>query len=316
MDLAYNSKEFLTGTKDFLNSNSLIAKISFVILIIICFVILFNIGYWLISLILSPSKTPLLVDGMKDAKVPLMIPQALNQKNAKPIYRSDNQYNGLEFTWSTWIYINDPTYGKSSKNIFVKGSRANVGSKQEFATNSPGVYLTYSDGLTNVDPDSYHNNINSTNSVTMSLKIIMDIFPYTDPIASQVLYNQIIYIENIPIKKWVNLIIRCSSQNIVDVFINGTLVQRVKLYNTVKQNYDNVYISQNEGFDGFISNLKYYNYSIGTFEINQIVSTGPNLKIDKDNNLRESNPYYLSTKWLFNESMPSPSPVATIPTSI
>ena len=117
MDFAYNSKEFLTGTKEFLNSNSLIAKISFVILIIICFVILFNIGYWLISLILSPSRTPFLVDGMKDARVPLMIPQALNQKNAKPIYRSDNQYNGLEFTWSTWFYINDPTIGKPVKNI-------------------------------------------------------------------------------------------------------------------------------------------------------------------------------------------------------
>lgn len=300
----------LTGTKDFLNSNSLIAKISFVILIIICFVILFNIGYWLISLILSPSRTPLLVDGMKDAKVPLMIPQALNQKNAKPIYRSDNQYNGLEFTWSTWFYINDPTDGTTSlKNIFVKGSRANnSGSDGSFTTNGPGVYLQ-SNTNTNSDQNVY------ISEQTMTLLIIMDIFPYQEPIGSQILYKQEISIENIPIKKWVNLIIRCSSQNVVDVFINGTLVQRVKLYNTVKQNYDNVYISQNGGFDGFISNLKYYNYSIGSFEIDQIVGGGPNLKIDKDNNLKQSNPYYLSTKWLFNESMPSASPVAVIPTS-
>lgn len=310
MDLAYNSKELLTGTKDFLNSNSLIAKISFVILIIICFVILFNIGYWLISLILSPSRTPLLVDGMKDAKVPLMIPQALNQKNAKPIYRSDNQYNGLEFTWSTWFYINDPTYGNSPYNIFVKGSKANNSQRPEyFTTNGPGVYLIYSDEKTDVNSDAY---ISGFNNMTMSLKIIMDIFPYKDPITSTTYYNQDIIIENIPIKKWVNLIVRCTSQNVVDIFINGTLVQRVKLYNTVKQNYDNVYVSQNGGFDGFISNLKYYNYNIGTFEIDQIVSAGPNLKIDKDNNLRQSNPYYLSTKWLFNESMPSPSPPVKI----
>lgn len=304
MDFAYNSNDFLSGTKDFLNNNSLIAKISFVILIIICFVILFNIGYWLITLILSPSRTPLLVDGMKDAKVPLMIPQALNEKNAKPIYRSDNQYNGLEFTWSTWFYINDPTYGSFSKNIFTKGSKDNIKSKSKISRQCPGTYLTYSDGKTNVNSQEY----SGFNNITMNLNIIMDIFPYTDIITNNTSYNQTITIDNIPIKKWVNLIIRCSSQNVVDVFINGTLVQRVKLYNTVKQNYDNVYISQNGGFDGFISNLKYYNYSIGTFEIDQIVSNGPNLKIDKDNNLKQSNPYYLSSKWLFNESMPSASP--------
>lgn len=299
----------LTGTKEFLNSNTLIAKISFVILIIICFVILFNIGYWLISLILSPSRTPFLVDGMKDAKVPLMIPQALNQKNAKPIYRSDNQYNGLEFTWSTWFYINDPTYGNAPHNIFVKGSKANnIQTQEYFTTNGPGVYL-HSNENTNTDSNVY------INELTMSLNIIMDIFPYIHPIESKTHFNQEIIIENIPIKKWVNLIIRCSSQNVVDVFINGTLVQRVKLYNTVKQNYDNVYVSQNGGFDGFISNLKYYNYSIGSFEIDQIVGGGPNLKIDKDNNLRQSNPYYLSTKWLFNESMPTPSVPISLQTS-
>jgi hypothetical protein len=305
MDLTYSSKEFLSGTKDFLDSNSFVAKISFVLLIIICFVIIFNVGYWVISLVLSPSKTPLLVDGMVDAKVPLSIPQAMNQKNAKPIYRSNDQYNGLEFTWSTWFYINDPTYRseQNTKNIFVKGNKGNNTSQnQPFATNCPGVYL-YSENSNN--PNNYSSN--GVNNLTMQLNIMMDIFPYQDPIDQTTKYNQEITIQDIPIKKWVNLIIRCNSQNIVDVFINSTLVQRAKLYNTVKQNYDNVYVAQNGGFDGFISNLKYYNYSIGTFEIDQIVSGGPNLKIDKDTNLKESNPYYLSTKWLFNESSPPPS---------
>ena len=44
------------------------------------------------------------------------------------------------------------------------------------------------------------------------------------------------------------------------------------------------------------------NYSIGTFEIDQIVNSGPNLKMEGDSNISESNPYYLSTKWIFGEN--------------
>ena len=36
----------------------------------------------------------------------------------------------------------------------------------------------------------------------------------------------------------------------------------------------------NGGFNGYISELKYYNYAIGTTEIDSIVSNGPNLNIE------------------------------------
>ena len=296
MDI-YGSNQFISGTKEFVNNNSLIARISFILLIIICFVILFNIGYWILTLILSPSKSPYLVDGMKDAKTYLQIPQSLQSKGAKPIYRSRDQYNGLEFTWSTWFYINDPTYKSEQtyKNIFVKVSTSQTGNGIYNNTNGPGVYLT------NVPINDVGSYVDGYNNVTISLYIVLDIFPYNDPVSGEYIYKQPIIIENMPIKKWVNLIIRCNAQNIVDIFINGSLMKRVKLYNSIKQNYDDVYVSANGGFDGFISSLRYFNYSIGTFEVDQIVNSGPNLKIDKDNNLAESNPYYLSTKWLFGE---------------
>ena len=65
-----------------------------------------------------------------------------------------------------------------------------------------------------------------------------------------------IYIDGIPIKKWVGVVIRVTSQNIVDVYINGNLTKRHKLSNIVKQNYDNLYVNYNGGFSGNISNLK------------------------------------------------------------
>ena len=126
--------------------------------------------------------------------------------------------------------------------------------------------------------------------MTISLYIVLDIFPYNDPVSGEYIYKQPIIIENMPIKKWVNLIIRCNAQNIVDIFINGSLMKRVKLYNSIKQNYDDVYVSANGGFDGFLSNIKYWNYAIGTFEIDNMVNAGPNLKMSKEDSLNKSKP--------------------------
>ena len=56
----------------------------------------------------------------------------------------------------------------------------------------------------------------------------------------------------------------------------------------------------NGGFFGNLSNLKYYNYAIGTLEIDSITSNGPNLKMSKGNSLETSKPYYLSSNWFYN----------------
>ena len=109
-----------------------------------------------------------------------------------------------------------------------------------------------------------------------------------------------IFIDGLPIKKWVNVIIRVNSQNIVDVYINGTLTKRHKLSNIIKQNYENININMNGGFDGFMSNLKYYNYSIGTFEIDSIVTSGPNLKMSDGSSIKTSKPYYLANDWFYS----------------
>ena len=300
----------MEASKEFLNSNSFIGKLSFIILVIIAFILLFNFSYFIMNMVMSPSRSPYLIDGMKDAKTLKVISQDIRQGGSIPIYRSKDQYNGIEMTWSTWIYIDDPTTGNLSKSdgvntIFVKGSNASsantmgIMSRLDSTTfrnsNAPGLYLETTRPVTNTSYQSGYDNIK------VNLRILLDIFPFKDPNTNITLYKQQIKIDSIPIRKWVSIIIRCSTQNIVDVFINGSLQQRVKLYNTIRQNYDDVFISPGGGFDGFISNLKYYDYSIGTFEINQIVSSGPNLKMDDNTNIKSSNPYYLSTKWLFGQ---------------
>ena len=105
-----------------------------------------------------------------------------------------------------------------------------------------------------------------------------------------------IVIDNMPINKWFNVVIRVTN-NKLDVYINGRLTERKMFTDGVpNQNYDDVFICQNGGFNGYISDLKYYNSSIGTSEINSIVSSGPNTTINTSD-LKNNMPPYLSGNW-------------------
>ena len=296
--IPYSAEKRLNSAKEFLSSNTMIARLTFLLGIIIIFSFLFYFGSKILYYFFSPSETPYLINGMKDGTEALTITQSLGTKSSIPIMRSKNEYEGVEFTYSFWIYVNNLEYKDELdfKHVFNKGSSPNStgegGSGLFGPNNCPGVYLytgkkNLSDNLLDKYPilgmlvrmNVYHNNESAKNA-----------------------YYDDIYIDGIPIKKWVGVVIRVTSQNIVDVYINGNLTKRHKLSNIVKQNYDNLYVNYNGGFSGNISNLKYYNYAIGTFEINSITSNGPNLKSRKESNIQNSKPYYLSSQWYFNDT--------------
>jgi len=106
-------------------------------------------------------------------------------------------------------------------------------------------------------------------------------------------------VEDIPLNKWVNVIIRASAQNQLDVYINGALVKRHILSGVPKQNYGDVYASMNGGFSGYTSDLRYFNTAIGMNKIQSIVDSGPDMTM-KGAGLTKSKPHYLSTRWYFS----------------
>ena len=110
--------------------------------------------------------------------------------------------------------------------------------------------------------------------------------------------EQKVTIPDLPIAKWVNVIIRLDHQRQLDVFINGVLTERMIMEGVGRQNYDDVFAGLNGGFDGYISSLRYFNSAIGTNKIQEIVDAGPNMKMD-DDMLDKSKPRYLSTRWFF-----------------
>jgi hypothetical protein len=119
--------------------------------------------------------------------------------------------------------------------------------------------------------------------------------------------NEEITIPDIPLNKWVNVIIRCQNTT-VDVYINGTIARSINLIGVPKQNYGDVYVAMNGGFNGYISNLWYYNYALGTAAIQQLISNGPNTKMIGSSGMNDKMHDYLSLRWFFHDSHDSYNP--------
>jgi len=257
------------GTKEFLQSNSIIAKVSFLFLVLFLFIILLRLGMSFIGWLLSSRNSPKLINGMIDAKQMIVFPQDPSLNNASTIYRSVNATDGIEFTWSVWIFIDNLQYLNGQyRHVFHKGNNQLDSTGKNFPNNAPGLYI-----------------LPHTNSLAVIMNSYNEI-------------NEEIVIPNIPLNKWVNVIIRCQN-NKMNVYINGTIVRSLELNGVPKQNYGDIFCCMNGGYDGFLSNLWYYNYALGTAAINNLVNSGPNTKIVGTSALGEKFSKYLSLRWYF-----------------
>jgi len=271
-----NNATAIFNSNNILKANSVVAKLVFLILTIFIFIVVLRLGINLLSYIFSYSSNPILINGMLDAGESLIIQQNPNDKNAIPIYRSNNERGGLEFTWSVWLYIKNPPLSIDTasqrahhKHVFNKGNDTIGTDGIVTPNNGPGLYIG----------NDYR-----------SLRVVMNTF---DDIKEEIV------IDDIPIEKWMNVIIRCNQHNL-DVYINGTLTKSLVLASIPKQNYENVNVALNGGFSGQISLLHYYANAIGATEIQNIVEAGPDLNTT-GKNITTAKPYYLSFRWFFPE---------------
>ena len=125
-------KNFTSGSyntsKEFLQTNGLIAKFVFLILVLIIFLVVLNLGILFLSYILQPPQSPYLIQGMINGTNTMIIPQDPKKGNSVSIQRSNNQSTGMEFTWSVWLNINNITSDKY-QHVFSKGGNGNFDEK-------------------------------------------------------------------------------------------------------------------------------------------------------------------------------------------
>ena len=276
------------ASKDFLESNDLITKFVFIIGLLIVFLLLLrfmvSIGAW----IFMDSPTPHFTDGINLTNEGYTIKVDPRQKGAKPVLRSINEKEGIEFTYSIWLYIKKLEDNVSQtpdvkKCIFRKGKQAL--NKDEI--NGPGLYI---------------NTIDTGKTINQAeLTVKMDSFNTDDLPDTQAYKTEEISNIAVPMRTWVNVMIRCNGRN-VDVLINGILYKSKLLEGIPKQNYYDIEFSGGAAgyppYEGFISDFWYWNYSLGTNAIVTLINNGPNTSNLKQKQIMEDKqPEYLSFNW-------------------
>ena len=255
---------------------NLVEKVVFVVLVVISLTILFSIGASVMSTFLQPNN-PFIIDGLLTATNGRVF-NTDDPANGVIIQRSNNEATGMEFSWSVWVNVTDLSAGSNNyMHVFSKGDNSSMQPTDDNGiytpNNAPGVYLS---------------------KQTNQLLVIMNTFEVIE---------EKIEVANIPLGKWVHILVRLEGQYL-DVYINGIIAKRKQLLSVPKQNNGKVYVTQNGGFNGFLSNLRYYNRALTPGDIVAIVNQGPNLKLSKDEQkgLKNKYPNYLALDWYFQSA--------------
>ena len=187
-------------------------------------------AYWYFSTYGGPSSaTSVIQNTIQDGRKPI------ESKHVLP--RSQNQKEGLTFSYTCWVRIDDFSYRYGEpKVVFVKGS-------EDLKTVCPALLI---DANTN------------------TLLVKLDTFGAQETIS----------VPNIPAKKWLHLAIAVD-QDSVDVYVNGTLYIHHSISQVPKQNTMPVHTSVAGGFDGKLANLEYYSYFLDQAGVQKAMESVP-----------------------------------------
>jgi len=212
------------------NSNTTNTNILYILLAIIFLIILIVV---IIILVKRANKNKVNVSVLIESPM-----DAFDLKDKSfPVKNSDE---GLEFSYSVWIYIQDWTPGW--KNIFVKGDKTDGAGTN--SARAPGLWLY-------PDTNALHARINT----------------FASP-------NEGCDIKNIPLQKWVHITYVLNNRT-VDIYIDGKLERSCVLRGVPKLNDEPVRVCDNDGFFGKISNLVYFRYALKPDEVYKIYASGP-----------------------------------------
>jgi hypothetical protein len=210
------------------------------------------------------------------------------------IYNSENEQNGMEFSYSMYLFISPDTFEASvSDSCGVKSENKptmlkhimHKGSKDGFPLMAPGLFV---EGNKN------------------TLRLYMN---------STTAWDNYVEIPNIPIGKWFHIVISMKGKYL-DVYVNGNVTVRHQFNVVPKLNFGNVYVlypikSPRDSSDtavrskfmvdnaakGMVSRLKYYAYALNYSQIDALYRDGPSKTI-VSSSYTEVPPYFHDDWWV------------------
>lgn len=209
------------------------------------------------------------------------------------LYPSENEVNGLEFSYAFHLFISPETFSKQGQTATCGGPASeravglrhifHKGNKTAWPLLAPGVFL---------------------HSDTNTLRIYMN---------SSNNWNNYVDIPNIPVGKWFHTVIMMKGR-FLDVYINGNVTMRhefdtvpklnygaVRIFNDIvfpadrmpKSQMDNIVIDG--PMKGMISRLKYYSFALNYSQIDTLYREEPSKKIVSPSFTQK--PPYLHDDW-------------------
>ena len=222
-----------------------------------------------------------------------LIPQAPDATSPL-IYNSENELNGMEFSYSMYLFISPETFeatvqeqcgGTSNNNRKFLKHIFHKGSKDGFPLLGPGLFV---EGDKN------------------TLRLYMN---------SSTKWDNYVSIPNVPIGKWFHLVITMKGKYL-DVYVNGNIAVRHQFHTVPKLNYGHIYVlyplkfpttggtnpaANNFRVDnaakGMVSRLKYYAYALNYAQIDGLYREGPSKTI-VSNSYTEVPPYFHDNWWV------------------
>jgi hypothetical protein len=220
------------------------------------------------------SGEPWLVETTKSASSQQIVP-------GSGIPRSNDGQFGIEFSYSLWMYIDEWSDDSRFKTIDENGNQVQLshvlhkGDSLANPNQTPGIWLQRFD-----------------NDLRVVVK--MNTFNTFEGCKGESCYLEKCSIGNIPLNKWVHLTLSVINRN-VDLYINGYLKKRCLLKGLPRQNDGDVYLNAFGGFRGFLSRVRYFNYALPVWKIEQIMKQGPSPYTGPD--LSSTVPPYLAYNW-------------------
>jgi hypothetical protein len=170
--------------------------------------------------------------------------------SSSSLAQTDNGTPDTNFTYSIWFYINDWNYRYGESKILygrmgdpsAAGADSNSAAGIKAMSPSPVVVL---------------------GDISNTLSVFLSLYPGTDSTSSVTTSPSVVHtcsVENVPIQKWVNLLISVYGRTL-DVYLDGKLVRTCVLegvVNVSNASTSNVYVTPKGGFSGWTSKFQYY----------------------------------------------------------
>lgn len=187
--------------------------------------------------------------------------------------------NGMEWTYSFWIFVKDWNFNYGYPKCVLYRSN---GGPMEYKFAAPAIYLYPKDPKLMIRVSTmnsgrmYDQNIFDNNSNQQERYTIVN----PNKVMSETFFRetQSCDVSNIPLQRWVHVTVTLLNGNILDTYIDGKIVRSCQLNGIVIQDpalLNNLYVGHGDSYNGYISQLRYFNRAITANEVYNLYSKGP-----------------------------------------